>query len=660
MCNKCGKQGHKAVDCRVKLSTNGSNKWNHQGGNGVPKTAISDKKCYGCGKMGHIAANCPDKNQDTGMFVGVTVHDKSDEMFGSLELEGEPYGYDPKLDLMSEYWLADTGSTCHVTASADNMTNFDPTYRQTIKVGNGEDVQVEGKGSLELLDPKSGKRIRLQDVLYAPAFKKNILSMYKMTAGGDTKLVGGRNSFQLVRNDGRDVIDFERRGLLFYFVGRRVRSYAQVVAATTTAPPKTMSFNEAHRKFAHMAETPLRRVAGYLGITLTGKLDCCESCAMAKAKQKSVPKVRYSVAESPGERIMIDTSGPYPESIGGTIYWLKMNDDYTDKCWDRFMKKKSEVPRHVDELLTQLRAMERPVKFLRCDNAGEHRAQLVAVANKHGVQLEYTAPHTPQQNGKVERRFATDHKRAMSMMSDAKLTAEQRVELRAEAQNTASKIYNMLSITEKRKVPPDVKFFGGDPPPMWHHLFEFGRVAYVTRRQKILNKMEDRAIKCLYVGTADNHPADTFRLYNPATKWIMLSRDVKWGAWHAPNPAHQLGELLFDPEAGDGIRQPLDIDSDDDVEVSSATGSRGAEDDEQADDDAPPNPDPVEDPELAAGRMLHQVAPAADAEAGRMKCRLRVSADGTGIETVIASHQDGQRTRRRRQRNIGRGATRAS
>jgi len=43
-----------------------------------------------------------------------------------------------------------------------------------------------------------------------------------------------------------------------------------------------------------------------------------------------------------------------------------------------------------------------PVKFLCCDNAGENEKYVKQLCDKYGIQPEFTAPNTPQQNGVVE------------------------------------------------------------------------------------------------------------------------------------------------------------------------------------------------------------------------------------------------------------------
>ena len=42
------------------------------------------------------------------------------------------------------------------------------------------------------------------------------------------------------------------------------------------------------------------------------------------------------------------------------------------------------------------------------------------------------------------------------------------------------------------------------------------------------------------VGYADNHTRDTYNLYNPETKRVIMNRDVKWVDWKNTDPAETL------------------------------------------------------------------------------------------------------------------------
>ena len=64
--------------------------------------------------------------------------------------------------------------------------------------------------------------------------------------------------------------------------------------------------------------------------------------------------------------------------------------------------------------------------------------------NKFGIILEYTAPGTPQQNGVVERAFATVMGKARAMMNHAGLTLAKRQQLWCEAAQTAILLHNIL------------------------------------------------------------------------------------------------------------------------------------------------------------------------------------------------------------------------
>ena len=63
-CNKCGRQGHRARDCR---STGNSN---NSGEKDIERPKV---KCYSCGGFGHILARDFPKKEESGMFVGMTI-----------------------------------------------------------------------------------------------------------------------------------------------------------------------------------------------------------------------------------------------------------------------------------------------------------------------------------------------------------------------------------------------------------------------------------------------------------------------------------------------------------------------------------------------------------------------------------------------------------
>ena len=64
------------------------------------------------------------------------------------------------------------------------------------------------------------------------------------------------------------------------------------------------------------------------------------------------------------------------------------------------------------------------VQHLCCDNAGENQAfERASKQERLGIDFKYTAPGTPQQNGRVKCKFTTLFNRVCAMLNGGKFTA---------------------------------------------------------------------------------------------------------------------------------------------------------------------------------------------------------------------------------------------
>ena len=114
-------------------------------------------------------------------------------------------------------------------------------------------------------------------------------------------------------------------------------------------------------------------------------------------------------------------------------------------CFSYFLKSKDETGHKIMCLVEGFKeCFDIKVQTLRCDNAGENKfTQTCCKDAGLGVKFEFTAPNTPQQNGRVERKFATLYGRIRAMMNAAGLTQSLKNGLWAEAANKATKDENM-------------------------------------------------------------------------------------------------------------------------------------------------------------------------------------------------------------------------
>ena len=285
-----------------------------------------------------------------------------------------------------ESWLVDSGATTHVSINTKMMTNLKTaTEGEHVRVGNNETMKATAIGDLTLEQKSSGKKLKLEDVMVVPGFAKNLISVGRLTEKGNEFVAGKEGS--KIFNESRDMLEFETGpdGMAYLiasrFKGERKAFNAERIVEEDEEMEKKerkqyMDINEAHQKFGHATERVVREVLKALKIIPTGKMSVCDGCARAKATQKRTNKITKVTADKPGERLYMDTSGPYSETVMGSRYWFKFVDDKTRKSWDFYGARKNVITKFLKDILDKLKTSIKPVKYLRCDNAGEHMSEL--------------------------------------------------------------------------------------------------------------------------------------------------------------------------------------------------------------------------------------------------------------------------------------------
>jgi hypothetical protein len=115
-----------------------------------------------------------------------------------------------------------------------------------------------------------------------------------------------------------------------------------------------------------------------------------------------------------------------------------------------------------------------------------------------------------KKNGKVERKFPTDLKRANAMQDTVKLGPAHKMKLRKEAIQYAC---TMANISINDGISPHEKFFGVPSPITPEHCVDFGRIGYVTYGNVLKNKYIPRAFKCFMVGYAMNYSPHSYKVF---------------------------------------------------------------------------------------------------------------------------------------------------
>jgi hypothetical protein len=159
--------------------------------------------------------------------------------------------------------------------------------------------------------------------------------------------------------------------------------------------------------------------------------------------------------------------------------------DYRNYCWSFFLPHKDDLPPVMMQWLHQATSQYKiKVKCFRCDNAGENKSfqSLLKRKWKHYNKFEYTAPNTPQQNGKIELEFATLYGKIRFILNAAGFPAFLRSRLWSYAAKCVTQLEN--TIVDSSTMTASEKIIGYIPK-WFKNLRTFGEIGITYNNQKL-------------------------------------------------------------------------------------------------------------------------------------------------------------------------------
>ena len=72
------------------------------------------------------------------------------------------------------------------------------------------------------------------------------------------------------------------------------------------------------------------------------------------------------------------------------------------------------------------------------------------------------------------------------------------------------------------------KHWSGQLPRFAHHLRTWGEAGTVKTATDTTKKLEDKGTHCIFVGYCRDHAGDVYRMFNPQTKKLHVTRDITW------------------------------------------------------------------------------------------------------------------------------------
>jgi hypothetical protein len=216
------------------------------------------------------------------------------------------------------------------------------------------------------------------------------------------------------------------------------------------------------------------------------------------------------------------------KSHGGAFYFAPFVDDKTRFTTVAFLRTRDLAPTKFDEFRAwSCNLHDTTIKFLRLDGSGENTSKLFhALLAKHGIQPEYTAPHSSFQNGVAERKIRSLTQMARCMLLFCGLPGE----WWADAVSFANYVSNRIPTSAVKNITPFEDFYHQKPDLSDIHIF--GCPAQVLIEHHKPAKFAPRSRFCVYLGPNPSGMGNRF--FDPSTRRVIVSRSATFYEQYPP------------------------------------------------------------------------------------------------------------------------------
>eukprot|EP00122_Pirum_gemmata_P020361 Pgem_evm3s19037 len=219
--------------------------------------------------------------------------------------------------------------------------------------------------------------------------------------------------------------------------------------------------------------------------------------------------------------IDVDIMGPMNKpSTGGKKYALMIVHRQTKFTWMYPITTKDQKTEAIEDFLdTTCARHQLDIKRIHSDNEFRTKA-IETICSRRGIEQSFTSPGTSLHNAYVERRNGITLEMARAMLEQNKTSKH----LWAEALTTAVTINNMLPTKGLQNgITPWEAFY--NKKPSVEKFYEFG--AKTIMYKDVSGKLSNRGTPVIMISPCFDTIGTCYRLYNPKTRAIVRSRDIK-------------------------------------------------------------------------------------------------------------------------------------
>ncbi|KAI3728871.1 hypothetical protein L6452_17516 [Arctium lappa] len=457
----------------------------------------------------------------------------------------------------SHLWYLDSGCSKHMTGNKSLLSNFKEKCCGRVKFGNCETAPILGYGDLVQ------GNIIVKRVSYVEGLSHNLFSIGQFC---DKELdVSFKSKRVAVKNDsGKDLLVGKRRSNLYTINLSKVKIPSDICLLSKASTQESWIW---HRRLAHLNFKYMGRLVKHdsvrgLPVLRFQKDHLCQDCEKGKMKKASHKPKPEPCTSAILDILHVDLCGPMKtKSIGKKRYVLVIVDDYSRYTWVKFFKSKDETPEVLITLIKTIQTnKQNQVKVVRSDNGTEFKNNtLQAFYDSQGIQQQFFAARTPQQNGVVERRNRTLVEAARSMLAYSGFPLSHWAEAVSNACHTQNRSilhrrFNKTPYELMNGIKPNVKYFKS-----------FGFKCYVLNDRDSLNKFSPKADEGVFLGYSSN--STTYRVFLISSRKVIESVNVKFDeaaglvSSHSGSEPAFTGSSVSEQISSEPILSPINQDS---------------------------------------------------------------------------------------------------
>ncbi|XP_019258757.1 PREDICTED: uncharacterized protein LOC109236973 [Nicotiana attenuata] len=478
-----------------------------------------------------------------------------------------------KVDVDS--WILDSGATNHMTPHKHFLHNLKPlSVPFLITLPNGYKVKVISTGSLLLRHD-----ITLHNVLLVPSFHFNLISIHKLIVQLDCFAILTKFACFLQGPSLKRPLEIGKasKGLYFLHPENSSTSVCPNVSYLSLNVPHTLNVAHVctslcsehvtsshanhdsytnptvlvvpcngsnvgnkndlfwHQRLGHMPFNKMKTI-----FFLSGKLSSkqpflCSVCPMAR--QQRLPFSDSSIHSNvPFHLVHIDIWGPYhTRTYNGFRYFITLVDDFSRVTWTHLLTCKSDALPVLKAFVSMVKVhFHSSVQIFRSDNAFElgGSSECKTFFSDNGILYQTSIPHTPQQNGVVERK----HKHLLEVSRALLFQSKLPLKYWGECVLTATYL-NRFPSSVLQNTSPFEKLHGNSPS--YDHLRSFGCLCHASSPKPGRDKFQSRSIPAVFIGYPCGKKG--YKLLSLLNHSIFYSRDVHFYEtifpYHSPTPS---------------------------------------------------------------------------------------------------------------------------